>query len=111
MKPATPVSAVFPFLGEIDMVLMMTVEPGFTGQVFMPECVGKIAALRREAGPDFDIQVDGGIDAETVALTARAGANVVVAGAAIYRVPDMGAALRGIREGLERHLDLSGDPS
>jgi ribulose-phosphate 3-epimerase len=108
VKPKTPVDAVFPFLGEIDIVLIMTVEPGFTAQKFMPECVDKIAALRREAGPEFDIEVDGGINAETAAITARAGANVVVAGAAVYRTPDLAAAIRGIRESMERHLSDAG---
>jgi ribulose-phosphate 3-epimerase len=104
VKPKTPVSSVFPFLGEIDMVLIMTVEPGFTAQKFMPECVSKIAELRREAGPEFDIEVDGGIGPETVIETARAGSNVVVAGAAIYRAQDMQAAVRAIRENMERNL-------
>jgi len=104
IKPKTPASAVFPFLDAIDMVLVMTVEPGFTAQDFMPECVHKVAELRREAGPEFNIEVDGGINIETVAQTASAGANVVVAGAGIYRADDIAAAIRGIRDVMEQHL-------
>lgn len=104
VKPKTPVASVFPFIGEIDMVLIMTVEPGFTAQKFMPECVSKIAELRREAGPELDIEVDGGIGPETVALTARAGSNVVVAGAAVYRAPDIAAAIKAIRNTMEQNL-------
>jgi len=103
LRPRTPVSAVVPFLGEIDMVLVMTVEPGFTGQAFMPECVEKVSELRRAAGPEFDIEVDGGINEETVRLAARAGANVVVVGAAAYRAADLRAALAAIRRGLEQN--------
>jgi ribulose-phosphate 3-epimerase len=101
VKPATPAEAVFPYLDALDMVLVMTVEPGYTGQEFMPECVGKVADLRHEAGEALDIEVDGGITPETVKLTAGAGSNVVVAGAGIYRTPDMARALREIRSAME----------
>lgn len=103
IRPKTPASAVIPFLGDVDMVLVMTVEPGFTGQAFMPECVGKIAELRRAAGPNLDIEVDGGLNGETTAQTAAAGANVIVAGAAVYRAPDPRAALGKIRTVLQSH--------
>lgn len=104
VRPRTPAKRLFPFLKDVDMVLVMTVEPGFTGQKFMPDCAAKAAEIRRETGPDFDIEVDGGINEQTVEQVARAGANVIVAGAAIYRAPDPRAALERIREALERHI-------
>jgi len=106
VKPATPVSAVFPYLDDVDMVLVMTVEPGFTAQEFMPECVSKIAELRRQSGPDLDIEVDGGINEETVARVAQAGANVVVAGAAIYRSKNIKAAIDRIRAAMRRNMGV-----
>ena len=107
VKPGTAVSSVFPFLDQIDMVLIMTVEPGFTGQEFMPECVSKISELRREAGPEMRIEVDGGIDEETVIETARAGANVVVAGAAVYRSGDIREAIARIRKSLSENYSAA----
>jgi len=87
VSPATPFSAVEPFLDMVDLVLCMTVVPGFGGQAFQPEMLAKVRAVRRavvERGLDVDIEVDGGIDAVTAADTARAGANVFVAGSAIF---------------------------
>ena len=107
VNPATPASAILPHLDGVDMVLVMTVEPGFTGQKFMPECLDKIAALRREAGPALDIEVDGGINEDTAALAARAGANVAVVGAAVYRSRDMRAAVAGIREAMAKNIASS----
>jgi len=107
VRPPTPVSSVFPYIGQVEMVLVMTVEPGFTGQQFMPDCVPKIRELRRHAGPALDIQVDGGVNEETVAPAAAAGANVVVAGAAIYRADDPRKALQRIRAALLRHYNES----
>ena len=103
VNPKTPVARVFPYLDAVDMVLVMTVEPGYTGQSFLRECVAKIAELRREAGEALDIQVDGGINENTVALTAAAGSNVVVAGAAVYRSNDIAGAIRKIRTVLEQN--------
>lgn len=102
VKPKTPVEAVFPFLGELDMVLVMTVEPGFTGQKFMPDCAAKIAPLRREAGPELLIEVDGGISEKTAPIVAAAGANVAVAGAAVYWAQDMRQAVADLRGAFER---------
>jgi len=107
VRPRTPVSSVFPYIGQVEMVLVMTVEPGYTGQKFMPECVPKIAELRRRAGPELDIQVDGGVNEETVVQAAAAGANVVVAGAAVYRADDPRAAVQRIRAALVRHYNES----
>lgn len=100
LNPATPISAVEPYLGQIDLLLCMTVVPGFGGQAFMPEVLEKIAAAanaRQSGGWNFHIEVDGGIDAATAARCAAAGANVMVAGSSTFRAPDMAAAIRAIR--------------
>ena len=88
IKPGTAVEQVLPYLQDIDMVLVMTVEPGFGGQKFMPDMIGKVQTLRKvieEKGLPVDIQVDGGINAETLPLVLEAGANVIVAGTAVLR--------------------------
>jgi ribulose-phosphate 3-epimerase len=101
IKPATPAEAVFPYLPKLDMVLVMSVEPGFGGQAFMPQAVDKIARLRAEAlrigHTALDIQVDGGINAETGALCAKAGATVLVAGSAVFCAPDPAAVIGQLR--------------
>ena len=101
VKPNTPVEQVFPLLDRLSMVLVMTVEPGFGGQSFMPETMDKIKALRRETerrGIDIDIQVDGGINEKTVETAAAAGANVFVAGSAVFGAADTAAAISRLRE-------------
>jgi ribulose-phosphate 3-epimerase len=108
VKPGTPVSAVFPFLDEVDLVMVMSVEPGWTGQKFMPIAIPKIRQLRRKAGPALDIEVDGGINEETLGPCAEAGANVIVAGAAIYRVGSPRAAIRRIRATLAKNCGDAG---
>ncbi len=88
LKPATPAEAVYPFLDQLDMVLVMTVEPGFGGQKLIPEMIEKVRAIRTyavENGIDVDIQVDGGVTGENLGQLTSAGANVVVAGSAIFR--------------------------
>lgn len=88
IKPATPVKAVEPYLGLVDMVLVMTVEPGFGGQKLMPECLDKVRELRcltAERGLHIDIEVDGGITADNAGLAIQAGANVLVAGSAVFK--------------------------
>jgi len=102
INPGTPVSAVFPFLDEVDLVLVMSVEPGWTGQKFMPKAIRKIRDLRRKAGPALDIQVDGGVNEETLVPCAQAGANVIVAGAAVYRSSSPRRAIRSIRATLKK---------
>jgi ribulose-phosphate 3-epimerase len=100
LNPATPIEAVEPLLGHIDLLLCMTVVPGFGGQAFMPEVLEKIAAatrLREAAGLTYHIEVDGGIDARTAARCFAAGANVMVAGSSTFRAPDMAAAVSAIR--------------
>lgn len=100
IKPKTPVEAVYPYLDRCDMVLIMTVEPGFGGQSFMPDMLAKVSALRAEInkrGLDIDIQVDGGINSETAKLAVNAGANVLVAGSAVFKSADRRAAIEALR--------------
>jgi ribulose-phosphate 3-epimerase len=88
IKPATSPDVLFPYLKDLDMVLIMTVEPGFGGQKMMPDMLDKVRAIRayaKENGVDIDIQVDGGITPENVHLSTSAGANVIVAGSAIFK--------------------------
>ena len=91
LKPATPAEAAFPYLEMVDMVLVMTVEPGFGGQSFMADMMPKVAALRQEIdrrGLSVAIQVDGGIGAATAPIAAAAGADVAVMGSAVFNAPD-----------------------
>ncbi|MBE6706236.1 MAG: ribulose-phosphate 3-epimerase [Ruminococcaceae bacterium] len=88
IKPATSPEVIFPLLRELDMVLVMTVEPGFGGQKMMPDMLKKVRAIReyaKENGIDVDIQVDGGITPDNVASAFEAGANVIVAGSAVFK--------------------------
>lgn len=91
IKPKTPVSVVEPYLDRVDMLLVMTVEPGFGGQVFLPETLDKVreaARLRKEKGLGFRIEVDGGINGETAPLVREAGADVLVSGTYLFASPD-----------------------
>jgi ribulose-phosphate 3-epimerase len=100
LNPATPLSAVEPFLDQIDLLLCMTVVPGFGGQAFMPEVLEKITAavqIRQTKNLSYHVQVDGGIDAVTAARCYTAGANVMVAGSSTFGAPDMAAAVTAIR--------------
>ena len=100
IKPGTPVESVFPYLDKTDMVLGMTVEPGFGGQSFMFDMMDKVKILKSEiAGRflDVDIQVDGGINEETVRIAARAGANVFVAGSAVFKSDNPAAIIERLR--------------
>lgn len=100
LKPGTDAEAVFAYLSDVEMVLVMTVEPGFGGQAFMPSMCAKIAALRRECterGLSTDIQVDGGINESTVAAASSAGANVFVAGSAVFRSADAQQSIAQLR--------------
>lgn len=88
ISPKTPVEHLFPFVGHMDMALIMTVEPGFGGQDLIPETLEKVSVLRKyvsERGINLDIEVDGGINADNVGLLTSAGANVIVAGHAIFK--------------------------
>ena len=96
VKPNTPINVVFPYLKDISMVLIMTVEPGFGGQSFMKDMLPKVTELRFEIekqGLNVDIQVDGGVDDETASLCKKAGANVLVAGSYIFKSPDVKKAI------------------
>ena len=96
IKPGTPVEALYPWLDRLDLVLVMSVEPGFGGQKFMPAALDKLAALkarRQEKGLAFLLEVDGGVNAETAPLCAAAGADVLVAGSAVFAAADPAAAV------------------
>ncbi|MHA3774583.1 ribulose-phosphate 3-epimerase [Verrucomicrobiota bacterium sgz303538] len=100
LRPKTPFSEVECFLDQIDLLLVMTVEPGFGGQSFMTDMLPKITAaaqIRKERGLKFRIQVDGGINAATGAQTIAAGADTLVAGTSVFGAPDMAAAIRQLR--------------
>lgn len=99
VKPGTDAAVLEPFLPQLDMALVMTVEPGFGGQRFMPQMLPKVEYLRRwakENSRPLWIQVDGGIDAVTAKTAAAAGANVLVAGSAVFGAGDRGQAIRAI---------------
>ena len=101
VKPGTAIEAVYPYLDKLGMVLVMTVEPGFGGQSFMGDMMPKITALREECKKrniDLDIQVDGGISLSTVETVAEAGANVLVAGSAIFGSEDPKETISLLRE-------------
>ena len=100
VKPKTPWEAVLPYLDLIDLVLVMTVEPGFGGQHFMAEQMDKVRALRRlfdEKGLDIRLEVDGGVDRNTAPVCIEAGADVLVAGSAVFRAKDRREAVSLIR--------------
>ena len=101
LKPNTPVETVFPYLDSLAMVLLMSVEPGFGGQEYLPQVTQKITALRREIDRralDVKIQVDGGITAQTIAVPAHAGAQVFVAGSAVFGSADYAEAIASLRD-------------
>jgi ribulose-phosphate 3-epimerase len=105
VNPETPFEAVEPWLGDIDLLLVMSVHPGFGGQSFMAEVIPKVAAAARvadERSLDLIIEVDGGIDPDTVGSMAAAGARMFVAGSAIFGRDDPIAAARAIRDAAER---------
>lgn len=103
VKPKTPVESVFPFADKLDMVLIMTVEPGFGGQSFMEDMMPKVQELRRRY-PTLDIQVDGGLSPSTIDAASAAGANVIVAGTAIFKADDPPATIRLLRESVEKAM-------
>ena len=102
VKPGTPVEKLYPYLPYLDMVLIMTVEPGFGGQSFIPETLDKVRKIREkitELGLDTDVEVDGGINAETADHVIEAGANVLVSGSYLFNAPDMAQAASLIKKG------------
>lgn len=106
INPSTPTEAVFPFLEEVDTVLVMGVEPGYGGQLFSPGTLPKMARIRAEARSlgrgGLTILVDGGINAEAALLCAAHGANALVAGSYLFGAPDMAAAIRNLRAAANR---------
>ena len=97
IKPKTPAEAVKPYLDRVVMVLVMTVEPGFGGQKFMTDMMPKVTQIRQwisETGREIDLQVDGGVNAETAKVCVEAGANVLVAGSYLFSKPDYAAAIK-----------------
>ncbi|WP_205401929.1 ribulose-phosphate 3-epimerase [Streptococcus lutetiensis] len=104
INPGTPVSAIEPVLNLVDQVLIMTVNPGFGGQAFIPEMlekVQKVAKIRDEKGYDFDIEVDGGVDNKTIKACYQAGANVFVAGSYLFKASDLTAQVETLRVALD----------
>ncbi|MDH6426843.1 ribulose-phosphate 3-epimerase [Paenibacillus odorifer] len=107
INPGTPASAVREVLEDVDMILVMTVNPGFGGQAFIPNTLRKITQIREwanEVNPDLLIEVDGGVSEDTAPLVVAAGADVLVAGNAVFGRSDRAAAIRGIREAAESAL-------
>ena len=103
ISPKTPAEAILPFLSELDMVLVMTVEPGFGGQSLIPETLEKVKIIREaidDNGYNCNIQVDGGISEKNIDLVTSAGANVIVAGTAIFKSPDPKETIADMRKNL-----------
>ena len=101
IRPRTPIESLYRYLPYLDMILVMTVEPGFGGQSFIPETLDKIRAVRaeiEEMGLDIDVEVDGGINRETAPMVKKAGANVLVSGSYLFAADDMAKAAEAIRE-------------
>ena len=105
LKPATPAEAVFPYIDKCDMVLVMSVEPGFGGQKFMADMMDKIRRIREFADltgrPGLMVEVDGGVAPLTAAVVAAAGADALVAGSSVFGREDRAAAIAAIREAAE----------
>ena len=100
LKPKTPASAVLPFINEVEMILIMTVEPGFGGQKFMADMMPKVEAVRRyidAMNPECELEVDGGVDPKTAPICIHSGANVLVAGSAVYKAEDIPGRIRQLR--------------
>ena len=102
LSPGTPVEAVYPLCdaGGADLVLVMTVSPGFGGQAFQPEQLHKVAALRKRY-PALDVQVDGGVNASTARAAAEAGANVLVAGSAVFGSAEPARVVAELRSAMQ----------
>ena len=100
LRPITSAKAILPYIEQLDLVLVMTVEPGFGGQAFMPEQLNTIREVRQiinQYNPACELEVDGGIAPKTAPLVIEAGANVLVAGSAVYGAEDIPAAIRALR--------------
>jgi len=100
VNPPTPVEKAFPYLGEIDMLLIMSVNPGLGGQKFIPDVLPKIGLAKQEMsrlGISIPVEIDGGITIETGELAARAGADILAAGTSVFKAPDMRKAIEALR--------------
>jgi len=107
INPPTAIANVVPYLEQIDLLLIMTVNPGFGGQEFIHEMLPKIqqaAAWRRERGLQYRIEVDGGINLDTAVECAKAGADTFVSGTALFRQRQLGRAVEKMRKAVSRHL-------
>ena len=97
LRPATPVEAILPALDEVDVVLIMSVVPGFSGQKFMPEVLPKAREIKKRLRPNQRLEIDGGINAETIASARSAGVDWFVVAIAIFDKPDRKAAIAELR--------------
>ncbi|MCL2078415.1 MAG: ribulose-phosphate 3-epimerase [Oscillospiraceae bacterium] len=100
LRPSTPAAAVIPYIDRLDLVLVMTVEPGYGGQEFLPRTLSKVSEIRAaidRVNPKCELEVDGGINIETAKLCVSAGANVLVAGIDVFSVPDRAAHIEELR--------------
>jgi ribulose-phosphate 3-epimerase len=97
LNPTTPLETIDYVVGDIDMVLVMSVNPGFSGQKFIPQMLDKISRTRKMAGDAVDIQVDGGITTENAGKVISAGANILVSGSSVFSAPDYAAAIKALR--------------
>ncbi len=106
ISPKTAPEAVIPYIGHVDMILVMTVEPGFGGQAFRPEMLDKVRTIRRAAvkrGVDINIQVDGGINEQNAGACTEAGANVLVAGSSLFKTKRPRSVMQAMREAAKTH--------
>ncbi|GAB0099166.1 Ribulose-phosphate 3-epimerase [Sergentomyia squamirostris] len=103
LKPGTAVDAVKEFIPMADMILVMTVEPGFGGQAFMGDMMPKVVWLR-ENYPELDIEVDGGVGPKNIDVCSQAGANMIVSGTAVIQAPDQKAVIASLRESVQKSL-------
>lgn len=103
INPGTPVERIAGLQGFVDLVLVMSVEPGFGGQAFIPAAINKVADVRAAFGPDVYVSVDGGIGPATIPAVAQAGADIYVAGSSIFDQPDYGTAIREMEQLIHAH--------
>ena len=94
IKPDTPVEMIFPWLDQCDLVLIMSVEPGFGGQTFQENALGKLRILRKRGPKNLLLEVDGGIKRHNITMVAQTGCNLIVAGTAIFQAPDYGEEIK-----------------
>jgi ribulose-phosphate 3-epimerase len=106
IKPATDVSVLYEYLDLVDLVLIMTVEPGFSGQSFMPNMMAKVKTLR-EKRPNLNIQIDGGLSPATIDVAAASGANIIVAASAIFGSDDRQAVMAALRAGVDKYRGVA----